>query len=136
MAHKVLEQNGVVFGAAYEEDWKVGHIAVHKEGDLYKLQGSKYVQCNTLNTYLEVKNLLNEGKIILFSGTPCQIGGLYSFLRRDYDNLLTIDLICHGVPSPKLFQKYIEWLGKEANGKILYYNFRDKSGGNERRSEN
>lgn len=129
LAHRVLEENGVVFGAAYGEDWKVGHIAVRKEEDLYKLQGSKYVQCDTLHTYSEVKTLLSEGKKILFSGTPCQIGGLRSFLRKDYDNLFTVDLICHGVASPKLFQKYIEWLGKETKGKILYYNFRDKSGG-------
>lgn len=129
LAHRVLEQEGVVFGAAYGEDWKVGHIAVRKEEDLYKLQGSKYVQCDTLHTYLEVKTLLNEGRKVLFSGTPCQIAGLRSFLRKDYDNLLTIDLICHGVASPKLFQKYIEWLGIETKGKILYYNFRDKSGG-------
>lgn len=129
LAHRVLEQEGVVFGAAYGEGWKVGHISVRKEEDLYKLQGSKYVQCDTLHTYLEVKTLLNEGRKVLFSGTPCQIAGLRSFLRKDYDNLLTIDLICHGVASPKLFQKYIEWLGIETKGKILYYNFRDKSGG-------
>lgn len=129
LAHQILEQNGVVFGAAYGEDWKVGHIAVRKEEDLYKLQGSKYVQCDTLHTYSEVKTLLSEGKKVLFSGTPCQIGGLRGFLRKDYDNLFTVDLICHGVASPKLFQKYIEWLGKETKGKILYYNFRDKSGG-------
>lgn len=129
LAHQILERNGVVFGAAYGEDWKVGHIAVRKEEDLYKLQGSKYVQCDTLHTYSEVKTLLSEGKKVLFSGTPCQIGGLRSFLRKDYDNLFTVDLICHGVASPKLFQKYIEWLGKETKGKILYYNFRDKSGG-------
>lgn len=129
LAHQVLEQNGVVFGAAYGEDWKVGHIAVHNEEDLHKLQGSKYVQCNTLHTYSEVKTLLCEGKKVLYSGTPCQIGGLRAFLRKDYDNLLTIDLICHGVASPKLFQKYIGWLGKETGGKILSYNFRDKAGG-------
>lgn len=129
LAHRVLEQNGVVFGAAYDEDWTVGHIAVYKEEDLYKLQGSKYVQCDTLHIYSEVKNLLNKGKTVLFSGTPCQIGGLRAFLKKDYDNLLTTDLICHGVASPKLFQKYIEWLGIETKGKILYYNFRDKSGG-------
>lgn len=129
LAHQILERNGVVFGAAYGEDWKVGHIAVRKEEDLYKLQGSKYVQCDTLHTYSEVKTLLSEGKKVLFSGTPCQIGGLRGFLRKDYDNLFTVDLICHGVASPKLFQKYIEWLGKETKGKILYYNFRDKSGG-------
>ena len=130
LAHQVLgQQDGVVFGAAYGEDWKVGHISVRKEEDLYKLQGSKYVQCDTQHTYSEVKALLNEGKKVLFSGTPCQIGGLRGFLRKDYDNLFTVDLICHGVPSPKLFQKYIEWLGTETKGKILYYNFRDKTGG-------
>lgn len=129
MAHRFVKQGGTVFGAAYLEDWKVGHVAVHDGADLYRLQGSKYVQCDTQHTYSEVKALLEDGKQVLYSGTPCQIGGLRAFLRKDYGNLLTIDLICHGVASPKLFQKYIEWLGKETGGKILYYNFRDKAGG-------
>ena len=129
IAHGMLSQGGVVFGAAYLDDWKVGHISVETGTGLRKLQGSKYVQSDTQKTFAEIKMLLDEGKMILFCGTPCQIGGLRAFLRKDYDNLLTIDLICHGVASPILFQKYIEWLGIKTNGKILYYNFRDKSGG-------
>ena len=129
VAHEMLSQGGVVFGAAYLDDWKVGHISVRTATELWKLQGSKYVQSDTQKTYAEVKAYLDEGKMVLFSGTPCQIGGLRAFLRKDYDNLLTIDLICHGVASPILFQKYIEWLGRTTKGKILYYNFRDKSGG-------
>lgn len=129
MAQYVLSQGGTVFGAAYQVDWSVGHIAVYDEKNLYKLQGSKYVQSDTLHTYSEVRALLDEGKKVLFSGTSCQIGGLRAFLRKDYDNLLTVDLICHGVASPLLFRKYIEWLGQKVKGKILFYNFRDKTGG-------
>lgn len=129
MGQYTLSQEGIVFGAAYRDDWAVGHIAVYDSKDLYKLQGSKYVQSDTQNTYSEVKTFLDKGKKVLFSGTPCQIGGLRAFLRKNYENLLTVDVICHGVASPKLFQKYIEWLSKKMKGKILLYNFRDKAGG-------
>lgn len=129
IAYNVLQENGVVFGAAYQEDWSVTHVAVHTKEELFKLQGSKYVQSDTLNTFLEVQTLLNNNKKVLFSGTPCQIGGLQNFLKKDYNNLITIDLICHGVPSPLLFKKYICWKNKQIGDKILRYNFRDKSNG-------
>lgn len=129
IAQTFIEHNGVVFGASYKEDWTVGHTAVYNVKELYKLQGSKYVQSDVSETYSEVKALLNDGRKVLFSGTPCQIGGLRAFLKKDYENLLTMDLICHGVASPELFKKYIGWLGKKTKGEILYYNFRDKSSG-------
>lgn len=129
MASIVLDKGGIVVGAAYLDDWKVGHIVVDDKAFLYKLQSSKYVQSDTLQTFADAKFYLDEGKQVLYSGTPCQIGGLRSFLKKDYDNLLTMDLICHGVPSPKLFQNYISWLEAKNHETILYYNFRDKSSG-------
>jgi coenzyme F420-reducing hydrogenase beta subunit len=127
MAATVLEQDGVVYGAAYQRDLTVVHIAVESICDLKKLQSSKYVQSDTLNTYSDVKTMLRGGREILYSGTPCQIGGLYAYLGRDYPNLLTAEIICHGVPSPKLFAKYLEWLKIKYNEDILHYDFRDKT---------
>ncbi len=95
-----LEQNGVCVGASYYKGWNVGHKIIRSLDDLPSLQSSKYVQSDTLHTYSEVRCLLSQGIKVLYSGTPCQIAGLNSFLGNvDKSNLLTIDLICHGVPS-------------------------------------
>ncbi len=99
----VINQSGVVYGAAYCND-TVKHIRVDNFADLKKLQGSKYVQSYILSTFKNVKNDLNNGKTVLFTGTPCQVAGLKNFLQKDYDNLFTADVICHGVPS----QKYLK----------------------------
>ena len=129
VAKVILAHGGMVVGAAYNDDLTVSHIVVESAEDLPLLQSSKYVQSNTEATYRQVKEVLKQGREVLYSGTPCQIGGLKSFLRRDYDQLYTIDLICHGVASPKLFAKYLVWLGGKMNGKIIGYDFRDKSCG-------
>ena len=128
-ARKILEHGGVVIGAAYNDDMSVSHIIVDQLENLQKLQSSKYVQSNTEHTYSQVKELLKNNRLVLYSGTPCQISGLKLFLKKQYDNLYTMDLICHGVPSPKLFAKYIDWMGQKMNGRIITYNFRDKSCG-------
>ena len=100
LARYFLEHNGVCVGASYYNDWNVGHKVVRNLDDLVSLQSSKYVQSDTLQTYSEVRSLLRQGIKVLYSGTPCQIAGLNSFLGNiDKTNLLTIDLICHGVPS-------------------------------------
>jgi len=126
LAENFLEQNGVVFGCAYDENWVAKHIAIENSGELHKLQSSKYVQSDTLNTYAQAKDFLEQNRRVLYSGTPCQIAGLKAFLGKDYENLVTVDLICHGVPSPELFAKYIEWLGKKMKGKIIELNCRSK----------
>lgn len=126
-ARVILQHGGIVVGAAYNDDMTVGHIVVERLDDLYKVQSSKYVQSNTMATYSQVKAMLREGREVLYSGTPCQIGGLRAYLRKDYDTLYTMDLICHGVASPKLFAKYLVWLGGKMKGKIIGYDFRDKS---------
>ncbi len=128
-ARVILQRGGVIVGAAYHDDMTVGHFVVDRLEDLHKVQSSKYVQSNTEATYSQVKALLINGREVLYSGTPCQIGGLRAYLRKEYDNLYTMDLICHGVASPKLFAKYLIWLGGKMKGKIIGYDFRDKSCG-------
>jgi coenzyme F420-reducing hydrogenase beta subunit len=126
LAESILEQNGVVFGCAYNENLVAKHIVIENSSELCKLQNSKYVQSDTLNTFAQVKDFLEQNRKVLYSGTPCQIAGLKAFCAKDYENLITIDLICYGVPSPKLFAKYIEWLTRQLGEEILEYNFRSK----------
>lgn len=125
LAEYIIKQGGIVCGAAFDEKWNVHHILVDKLEDLNKLKGSKYVQSAIENTYSEIQKLLNNGKKVLFSGTPCQVAGLYTFLGKDYSNLLTMDILCHGAPSRSVWQKYLH----EAFDftKIKNVNFRDKS---------
>ena len=130
IASYVLEKKGVVFGCSYDANLIAKHIVVSVCDDLIKLQGSKYVASDTNDTYTQVKKILDKSsKMVLYTGTPCQIAGLKAFLGKDYSNLYTIDLICHGTPSQKLFSKYIEWLGNKMKGKVIYYGFRDKDVG-------
>lgn len=125
-AHVVLNQNGVVYGAAYDTDFVVKHIEVTDKPSKKRLQSSKYVQSDINNCYLKAKEALHQGRKVLFTGTPCQIAGLYSFLGGDHTNLFTLDLICHGVPSPKFFKKYLEYQRRKLKENIIYYNFRSK----------
>lgn len=128
-AKKIIAQGGYVFGSAFADDFSVAHCYVDSFDELEKLKGSKYVESNTCNTYSEVWELLKKGKTVLYSGCPCQIAGLRKFLGKDYDNLFTLDLICHGTPSRKLFKKYIAWLETKLKENIIYYSFRDKQTG-------
>ena len=125
IANKVLDDGGIVIGAAFNEDNKLKHIAITKKEDLIKLKGSKYLQSNLDDIFTYVKENI-ENKKVLFVGVPCQVAGLKSYLKKDYDNLICIDIICHGVPSPKLFDKYIKELENKHNDKLVNYNFRDK----------
>lgn len=105
-AEHILEQGGYVCGAAYKEDYTVEHIIVHNKNDLSRLRGSKYMQSYAGGIFPDVKKLLQEGEIVLFTGMPCQVAGLYSYLGREYDTLYTMDLLCHGITSSKVFKKY------------------------------
>lgn len=131
LAEQVLDKEGVVFGAAYDENFAVKHIAVTDRTKLPLLQGAKYVQSTIGNCFIEAEKELKSGRHVLFSGTPCQCAGLKSFLKKDYANLITVDLICHGVPSPKLWQDYIDYRSaRENNGKRpLKINMRSKVSG-------
>ena len=112
-AKTILQMGGVVYGAAYDEQLAVSHIEVTDEAERENLQSSKYVQSDPKDSYTKVKQRLSEGKTVLFTGTPCQIAGLYAFLGGNPENLYTVDLICHGVPSPKFFKKYLEYQNKQ-----------------------
>ena len=129
LANAVLERGGVVFGAAWQEDFSLCHIAAHNSEELERLRGSKYVQSSVGTTFREAKSLLDAGKFVCYSGTPCQISGLKSYLKKDYDNLLTIDIICHGVPSLKMFSDDIMYVSGEKPSELKEIKFRDKSYG-------
>lgn len=131
-AEYFLSIGGIVYGVALvkENDILVPkHIGIDKLEDLPKLLGSKYVQSDIGNVYKEIRTLLNNKKQILFSGTPCQVAGLKAFLGKEYNNLFTIDIICHGVPNEEFFKGYIKVLENKFNGKVLDFKFRDKKAG-------
>lgn len=110
LTHEVLKENGVVFGAAFDNQWKVNHVMIESVDELYKLQGSKYVQSCLGDTFRDVKQVLLQNRIALFSGTPCQVSGLKHYLQQDYKNLITVDVVCHGVPSPLVWEDYVSSL--------------------------
>lgn len=124
LAETVLKKGGVVFGAAFDENWNVVHDSADNWNALDKLRRSKYVQSNIGQTYQRAQQFLEEGRSVLFTGTPCQIAGLRNYLGKEYENLLTAELFCHGVPSPAVWQKFLaENTQKE---KIKSVDFRDK----------
>ena len=125
-AEYVLKRGGAVFGAAFDDALAVHHICVESEEDLDKLRGSKYVQSSLENTYAQAEEYLIDGRWVLFSGTACQIAGLKNYLGKEYDRLLTIDVLCHGVPSPKIWKLYLEDQERKYNSKIISIQFRDK----------
>lgn len=125
----VLEKDGVVYGAAFNENFNVNHIRITKIEELYKIMGSKYVQSNLNNIYKEIEKDLNNNKIVLFSGTGCQISGLKNMLKKSYDNIYTIEILCHGIPSEKVWESYKNYLCDKYNSKINYVSFRDKKYG-------
>jgi coenzyme F420-reducing hydrogenase beta subunit len=128
LARKVLMDHGVVFGARFSHNYEVvRHDYIENPDDVYLFQGSKYVQSEIGESYKLVKEFLLQGRKVLFSGTPCQNGGLISFLRGKDKNLVCVDFICHGVPSPKLWQKYLEFTKRGRT--INSVNFRDKEKG-------
>lgn len=132
LAQEVLKRKGIVYGCAmlYEnQNLVIKHIGIDKIEELCKLKGSKYVQSNLENVYVEIKRHLEHNETVLFSGTPCQIAGLRGYLRRTYANLYTIEIICHGVPSAKLFQNYLGYIESKEGKKIAGFYFRDKSSG-------
>ncbi len=108
IAEYILNNGGYICGAAWDKYWNVKHIIINDIKDLDKLRFSKYVQSYIGFCFKEIKNLLDKNKIVLFSGTPCQNAGLLSFLGKNYDNLYTIDLLCHGNPAPKIWHEYLK----------------------------
>lgn len=143
IAEKIIDEGGVVFGARFDKNWEVKHDYTETIEGLAPFRGSKYVQSRIENNFKKAEIFLKQGRKVLFSGTPCQIAGLKRFLRKDYDNLLTIDVICHGVPSPGVWRKYLSEIicAKRDDGKNLFslslnemplikdISFRDKTNG-------
>lgn len=131
VATEFINNGGIVAGCSLESNdgrLEPKHITVDNFYDLHKLLGSKYVHSDTSEIFEKIKSLLNDNKNILFSGTPCQVDALYSYLGKRYDNLYTIDLICHGVPGKKMFSDYISMLSNKY-GIIKEFIFRDKKRG-------
>lgn len=129
LAEEILLRDGAVVGAAFDENLVVRHILVEDAKGLVRLRGSKYVQSEiSPELYCRIRTLLNQGRCLLFSGTPCQVAGLRNFLGQDYKNLYCCDLSCHGVPSPGWFKKYLRSLSQGILS-IAQYSFRDKKAG-------
>lgn len=127
-AEYVIKMGGVAFGAAFQEDFNVHHMSADTLEGLDKLRKSKYVQSRIGDTYAEARTFLEAGRLVLFSGTPCQIAGLKSFLGKEYDLLFTVDLICHGVPNNRLLREHMETL-EDTYGTVDEIQFRDKDNG-------
>lgn len=132
LAERTIEQGGVVFGARWDADWNVRHDCVERKEDISKFRSSKYLQSIIGDCYVKTENFLNQGRKVMFTGTPCQIAGLKHFLRKDYENLLAVEVICHSVPSPGVWQQYLseklQNMGLRKSD-IQQISFRDKSTG-------
>ena len=120
LANAILEQEGIVYGCALNDRLQAVHIGIERKEELWKLRGSKYIQSEIGDAYKEIREILDSGRKVMFVGTPCQVAGLDSFLLgKTYDNLYKVDFICHGVPSPKIFEAYIENLENKYNSNII-----------------
>lgn len=128
LAEYMLKQGGVVFGCSFDDKMELRHFCAQTEAECREFHGSKYVQSDTRDTYRECKQYLEEDRPVLYVGTPCQIAGLKSYLGKEYDHLLAVELLCHGVPSPGIFRQYREELEAEKGKKIsnLAFRFQDK----------
>ena len=121
----VIEEGGIVYGAFLDENLKVRHIGIDKVNDLWKIRSSKYVQSSNNNVFSQIKKKLDKNRLVYYTGTGCQVAGLKAFLKKDYPNLITSDLVCHGVPPQKLFDEHVRYLETNIANKIVSYSFRD-----------
>ena len=129
LASYLLILGGAVIAAGFDKNYRVVHKVCTCEDSLDELRRSKYVQSDINGMYREAKQRLEKGQKVLFCGTPCQIGGLIAFLGKPYSNLYTVDFICHGVPSPKLWAKYLAFRQKESKADVRNVSFRNKVSG-------
>lgn len=126
----ILDNKGVIYGVGYKENFVVCYKRAETKEERNKFRGSKYVQSELNDIFKQVKNDLENNRWVLFSGTPCHVAGLVKFLgKKKYEKLLLIDIVCHGVPSPKMFNDYIDYVEEKYNGKVNSFNFRDKTFG-------
>ena len=126
LSDEVFDRNGVVYGCILTNDFHAIHIRADNSQMRDQMRGSKYVQSSMGDTFFQVKKDLDFGTQVLFSGTSCQIAGLYSFLGREYENLLCVDIVCHGVPSLLVWEQYVKWREKKYSGKTVSVDFRNK----------
>lgn len=126
LAKDVIARNGIVVGAIYSDDMRVIHSFAETIEQCKKFRGSKYSQSDVIGVFPKVKMLLQSGKIVLFSGNPCQVEGLKRYLLKPYENLFTVDLVCHAVPSPKFFKEYCEYVSGVFRKRLVAINMRDK----------
>ena len=134
LARQVINAGGVVVGAAFDESMHLRHAIAENLEEFFAYRGSKYLQSDINGVYSRIKVLLENGRTVLFTGTPCQVSGLQTALGKNYKNLLTCDLVCHGAPSAGLFEGYLGFLEKKYRGKIIGYDFRSKEHANARMS--
>ena len=130
IAEPILDEGGLVWGAGYSADMKPIYMCIEHKEDLNLIRGSKYVQCEIGDTFKKIRAQLKDGNKVLFCGTPCHVAGLHAFLQGKFvENLITVDFICHGVPSSKLFGNYIQWLENKYKDKVTRFNFRESKFG-------
>ena len=122
----VLKKQGIVYGCVLTEDFNAVHIRAEKSEDRNKMRGSKYIQSDMGDIFSSVKNDLENDRLVLFSGTSCQVAGLKAFLQKPYEKLFCVDVVCHGVPSPKVWQDYIKYQEQRSKGKCIKVDFRNK----------
>ena len=118
LAEEILDQGGLVCGAAFDDEFRLSHVITDSKSELEPLKNSKYMQSNIDYAYREIKNALDSGKKVLFTGTPCQVAGVKSYIGEDYDNFYAVDILCHGVPSELVFRKYVEEVSVKHTGKV------------------
>ena len=128
LAHGFLTQykNASVYGVVYTDSFSVRHMGVTDYKDIDPMCRSKYIQVDSYEYFTDIKDKLEDGKSVMFTGTPCQVAGLKAFLRKDYEKLFTVDIICHGVSNPVLFKHHINDLQNKYHSKVLQFNFREK----------
>lgn len=131
LAKKVIADGGVVFGAVFDENWEVKHTYADKIEDVRPMMGSKYLQSRIGNSYKDAEKFLNDGRLVLFTGSPCQITGLHNFLHKNYLNLISVEYLCHGVPSPGIWRTYLKEIIKKIGNvsQITNIEFRNKKSG-------
>lgn len=115
LAEEILNKDGIIFGAAFNNDFLVHHVLIDNLENLYKLRGSKYIQSRIEDTFMKAKQFLEQGRYVLFSGTSCQIAGLKKYLAKDYEKLYTVGVLCHGAPSPKVWEEYKKYQIQQGN---------------------
>lgn len=126
LAEHIIDQGGIVFGVRFDDEWLAVFDFTENKEKLAAFRGSKYLQARVGDSYVRCKEFLDQGRQVLFSGTQCQIAGLLHFLRKPYSNLLAVDFICHGVPSPKVWSKYLDEVVSAGRRAISDISFRDK----------